>query len=254
MVEAIVALVGGVIVATIGVLAGRSAEARRQEFERQVAQEKRGEVVDRYRQPLASAAFDLESRLLNILEDDFLEIYAGPGSDRREMALKSTTFRLVQYFAWAELLRERVQLLKFPDDQATRSVERDVADVRRILNTDKLGALMIWRDEQRALGALLIDRTGDAPRVAGFAEYLAEYERFRSWCDPIEQTLLADRTAYAERIQLAQHALCDLVRELDPEELQYERDQIKYAAAPLPREEAEKRREALLRRSRQPVA
>ena len=252
MAEAIVAGVVGLIVAFIGVVAGRAAEARRQAHERELALERRGEVVDRYRHPLANAAFDLESRLGNILEDGFLEDYAAPGSERREVALKSTTFRFAQFFGWAELLREQVQLMKFADDEATRAVERNLADVRRILNTDKLGALMIWRDEQRAIGSLLIDRASDPPRMLGFAEYLAQYDRFRPWCDPIEQGLLGDRLAYAERLQLAQHALCDVVRELDPQSLQYEPGQIKYVAVPLPVDEAKRKRDGLLRRVRQP--
>ena len=127
MAEAIVALVGALVVALIGVVAGRAAEARRQAHERELALARRGEVVDRYRQPLANAAF---------------------------------------------------------------------------------------------------------------AEYLAQYDRFRRWCDPFEQGLLGDRLAYAERLQLAQHALCDVVRELDPQSLQYEPGQIKYVAVPLPVDEA----------------
>src|SRR5262245_49072609 len=75
------------------------------------------EVLKRYREPLAAAAFDLQSRLYNILTMDFFETFGG--KERGDEALTTTLFRLAQYFGWSEILRRDIQFLSFPEDDDT---------------------------------------------------------------------------------------------------------------------------------------
>ena len=79
------------------------------------------EVLTRYREPLAAAAFDLQSRLYNILRLDFFR-KVGNSQALTEEALRTTLFRLAQYFGWTEILRRDIQFLSFPEADETRRV------------------------------------------------------------------------------------------------------------------------------------
>jgi hypothetical protein len=70
-------------------------------------------ILTRYREPLVSAAFDLQSRLFNILEQHFLLNYLGQRADehRRKVALESTLYWFAQYFCWREILRQDTSFL-----------------------------------------------------------------------------------------------------------------------------------------------
>ncbi|MDP8909325.1 MAG: hypothetical protein M3N47_09480, partial [Chloroflexota bacterium] len=80
-------------------------------FDRELQAE---EVLTRYREPLAAAAFDLQSRLYNILELNFFDKFGG-SHPRAEEAIRTTLFRLAQYFGWTEILRRDIQFLSFPE-------------------------------------------------------------------------------------------------------------------------------------------
>ena len=104
------------------------------------------------RWPLAAAAYDLQSRIYNILRMDFFGKW-GNANEHSEDAITSTLFRLAQYFGWTEILRRKIQFLSFPEDEETRKVARLQSDIAHCFLTDSYGlTLMIWSDEQRARG------------------------------------------------------------------------------------------------------
>jgi len=179
----------------------------------------REDVLTRYREPLAAAAFDLQSRLYNVLRlGFFVKFDAG---DRSEEALRTTVFRLAQYFGWTELLRRDIQFLSLSEDGDTRRVaelQREIA--RRFLNDGDGTALMIWSDEQRAIGERMIVEEHGKVLCMGYAT-------FRDHCDdtfgPLRRRLVAELgqdSAHA-RLRDVQHLLCDLVAALDPRGLRY---------------------------------
>src|SRR5215218_3638040 len=95
------------------------------------------EVLKRYREPLAAAAFDLQSRLYNILRKEFLERFGtGPLADE---AMWTTLFRMAQYFGWTEILRRDIQFLSFPEDDETRRVAHLQAEIARCFLDDERG-------------------------------------------------------------------------------------------------------------------
>ena len=113
MASAWIGFAGGVLAAVVSGFV----VLRRYRLERNARAE---EVLARYREPLAAAAFDLQSRLYNILELEFFEKF-GDG-ERAEDALRTTMFRFAQYFGWTEILRRDIQILSFPRDAETRRV------------------------------------------------------------------------------------------------------------------------------------
>jgi hypothetical protein len=188
--------------------------------------EKAEEILKRYREPLAGAAFDLQSRLYNILCKEFFETY--DGGERAEEALRSTLFRLAQYFGWSEILRRDIQFLSFPGDQVTKEVfdlQSDIAD--RFL-TDRLGhGLMIWSDEQRALGELMIVEGHDRALCMGYASFCEDREgAFAPWLERLRREL--PDTGSRDRMRELQHLLRKLVLTLDPRGLR-DLDKLKEA-------------------------
>jgi hypothetical protein len=215
-------------------LARSQAESQKQitrlQSELQVEQHKREALFERglraedvlstYREPLAAAAYDLQSRLYNILCMGFFAKW-GNGKPRTDDAIDSTLFRLAQYFGWSEILRRKIQFLSFPEDEETRKVARLQADVSHCFLTDGYGeGLMIWSDEQRALGeGMIVEEHGEVLCMG--------YARFRTHCDgtfSVHRERLrkeiGDPTVTA-RLRDAQHLLCDLVEALDKRRVRY---------------------------------
>jgi hypothetical protein len=181
------------------------------------------EVLTRYREPLAAAAFDLQSRLYNILRMNFFDKY-GEGHPRAEEALRTTLFRLAQYFGWTEILRRDIQFLSFPEDDATRRVAQLQSKIsKRFLTDTPSPALMIWGDEQRAIGELMIVEQYGKVLCMGYANFSERCDRaFATWRDRLH-TEVHDKAAQT-RLRDVQHLLCELVETLDAKRVRYTED------------------------------
>jgi hypothetical protein len=181
------------------------------------------EVLSRYREPLAAAAFDLQSRLYNILRLDFFDKF-GPSHARGEDALRTTLFRLAQYFGWTEILRRDIQFLSFPEDEDTRRVAHLQSGIARCFLRHELGpALMIWSDEQRAIGERMIVEEHGKVLCMGYATFRERCDDvFADWCERL-RTELPEGSGHV-RLREAQHLLCDLVETLDARRVRYTED------------------------------
>jgi hypothetical protein len=188
-------------------------------FERELRAE---EVLTRYREPLAAAAFDLQSRLYNILRLNFFAKF-GPG-ERGEDALTTTLFRLAQYFGWTEILRRDIQFLSFPEDADTRRVAQLQSSIARRFLTDDYGtALMIWSDEQRAIGERMIVEEHGKVLCMGYATFRERCDDpFAIWRERLRGEI-ADESARARLLDV-QHLLCELVETLDARQVRYTQD------------------------------
>lgn len=180
------------------------------------------EVLTRYREPLAAAAFDLQSRLYNILRLAFLDKFGG--SERGEQALRTTLFRLAQYFGWTEILRRDIQFLSFPEDEDTRRIAHLQSEIARgFLRHDYGPALMIWSDEQRALGERMIVEEHGKVLCMGYATFSDRCDdTFAPWRERLSAEL-AEESAQA-RLRDVQHLLCELVETLDTRRVRYTQD------------------------------
>ena len=104
---------------TISVWSARTAwlqneleERRRQASKEELVEE----VMSRYREPLR-AAFDLQSRIYNIVGQGFLHRYLQLGDPpNQEYACRNTMFVVAEYLGWVmEILRRGVQFLDLGD-------------------------------------------------------------------------------------------------------------------------------------------
>lgn len=167
------------------------------------------------------AAWDLGDRIDHIRNRRFLD-YLAEGGGLAHGAKLATLFRFAHYFGWREVVRTQVQLLRFENEQDTRLVAGFLADVMRVLASDRLAGTcaMLWLDEQRAIGELMTtDRDGAPTSVRGHATFHRNYEElFAPWMERFAEGLLGSRAVESERLRLLQWALFGVVLLLDEEQ------------------------------------
>jgi hypothetical protein len=210
------ALIGGVaglLTGGLGVYAAQ-AQARRE------SRAAREDVLARYRDPLVSATFDLQDRVQNLLrpDDDSICVYLEDRA-RKELTIRSTLFRIAQYFGWMEIMRREIEFLPFEESSETQAVQEAMGAVARTFATDKYGTeFMLWREEQRAIGEHMAKGDVGALKCIGFAAFDSRYDDdFERWFKNTRVTL---ETGDFGKIRLAKlhHALIDLGKVLDPGE------------------------------------
>jgi hypothetical protein len=237
-VELLVAIIAGVVAlasAAITVL-GQSRNANRQHGWTKTARLEN--LLARYGDPLANAAYDLQSRLWNIGRSDFMSAFFLHGDDQeRDYAEKSTLWLAAQYFGWVEIIRRETQFLDLGDLERNRTLGGLLWAVRGAFATDAVTTtqLRFFRGEQRAVGEVMI-----VARAAAATETRADpmgYAQFRKnleqgifnpwgsrWSAGIEE--FASSASADPRVRLIQNALVDLVSFLDPHALRYPRSRL----------------------------
>jgi hypothetical protein len=225
VVVAIVALVGAVlsaVIAVYGQLRSTSLVGRREAEA----------VLAKYREPLVGAAYELQGRLWNILELNFLQKYYLAGDDaQKEYAVQNTLYVVGQYLGWSEILRREIQFLNFSDSAKTRVVaerQRRIVEVFQLDDPDLGRPFLIWRGEQHAIGELMIDRDTGPAQCVGYAKFLEHEEPgFRRWFARLEGEIAEVANGSNRRLVELQHALVDLIRELDPKAMRYSDNELR---------------------------
>ena len=222
-----ISLVGLLLVAVIGLLGNMLLEKRRALNESQKA-------LAKYSEPLLGAAYELQARLWNILKQDFLERYHTAGDDaQKAYAVDNTLYVVAQYFGWSEIVRRDLQFLSFSKTEQTRAVARVQQEIVEHFQDDdpKRGRpFLLWRGEQRAIGELMIDEASEGTRCLGYAAFVKRLRdadgdlEFRTWLGRLQADIETIGRAKSPRLVSLQHALVDLIRLLDPDELRYGRD------------------------------
>jgi hypothetical protein len=153
------------------------------------------EVSRKYRDPIALAALELANRLTRIcdsyppeyLDSQLLNIDAPKSAVnsaddpyyKRQM-LVSSVYRLCSFLGWIELYRQDTAFLE-PDEKlaisrvstAIYALRADLADGQLIDKRDweKWRDVLIFREEQRAIGESMITTSGANRTVIGFSEF-----------------------------------------------------------------------------------
>jgi len=231
----VVAVLIGLLAAVITAVAGYwVARYQQREHARQAEQARDDEavrVVRKYRDPLVRAAFDLQSRLYNIMIHDFLGKYYVRGSEAEKVyARDSTLFVVGDFLGWVEIMRREIQFLDLRDVTKNRELAlRLDAISHEFLRERPDTTFRIFRAEQRAIGELMIEtQAGGARECIGFAmfaERLSE-KSFGRWFDKLRadiELLAREPGQHFERIVLVQHTLLDLVEFLDPDDQYFPR-------------------------------
>ena len=200
-------------------LALQKAEADRRAETKQTAR--------RFREPLGRAAYELQSRIFNIIKGGFLTAYLEGGDDRtRSYAINHTLFVTAQYFAWTELIRREIQFIDLGADEETHQLAQLQHKIYSGWQTDKYNPLLrVFGGEQHAIGERMIWEGPRGPQCMGYASFL---DYLKSGPDPLICALRADVESLGARLQEAmprltelQHSLIDLVVFLDPEAVRF---------------------------------
>lgn len=188
---------------------------------RELAQEDAQKIVETYRRPLLASAVELKRRLGNVLHNDFLA-YLSADSRRSQIALLSTAYRVAAFLGLRELLSRKLTYLRYEDSERTTRLVALLEDVSTQFATDRFdfeppGCLMLWKDEQRAVGGLMLEIGGSG--ILGFEHFVANYETvYERWLGPFVADLRRDGVdSSTGRLAAIERSLADLIDHLDEE-------------------------------------
>lgn len=236
VISAVIAVLGAIATAALGYRAQAQLKSR-----------EHMDYMGRYRDSLLWAAFDLQSRIYNILNGfevsrhpDYrgvLEAFLVEGTDRQANYFKkSTAFVFAEYLGWVEIFRRDLQFLDLGDSKTNRQTMLLLAKVSGTLgaaSTSDTECFRIFRTDQRAIGELMIepDSKPGERRCIGYAAFCSTLaadgepaEWIQELIDHVE--LAAHQPDIAQvRLTLLQHQLIDLVNLLDREAQRFPSEQ-----------------------------
>ncbi|WP_335977072.1 hypothetical protein [Streptomyces sp. CA2R106] len=197
--------------------------------------------MDRYGASLVWAAYDLQTRLYNILHghvldretsrgSGFLTSFLTRGTDREaEFVRRSTVFVLAEYLGWVEILRRDVQFLDLGTSRLNSQVTLQISRIGSSLSKIDAASseLRLFRAQQRAVGELMIHPDGEPGRrrCLGYAEFCAKLDQdaaFAGWFGVLladVDRLAADTAPAVARLQVVQQQLVELIDLLDPKRI-----------------------------------
>ncbi len=200
-------------------------EAKEIRGERRSKQAAAEMTVTRYREPLLSAAFELQARIYNICRGRFF------GEDRSSYHVDHTLYVFAQYFCWREIIRQEIQFMDLGDTPATKDLTELLEGVTHAISATRPGLPMnfkLFRGEQRAIGEKMMVSMGTVAqgstshRCLGYASFVEALDRpeFDVWFTKLRTSieyLESSGTPDFGRLSLLQNALIDLIDLLDPD-------------------------------------
>ncbi|MDR7086995.1 hypothetical protein J2X11_001834 [Aeromicrobium panaciterrae] len=200
-----------------------SAKLRLEENRRE-KQESALAAAQRVYEPMAQAAAELQSRIYNIVENDWVTLtkrYEGHG----DYPTKSTAFLFAHYFGWVEARRQSV-LDSSGKGGRDDTVQNLIDGVTKIMRRgDDSEGFSFFSAEQRAIGELMFfwevvpDSGLRIPHVLGYAAFSTRYKddpAFREWFSPVDAGMARVAEGDNTRLIDIQGALVHLILELDP--------------------------------------
>ncbi len=224
--------------ALVAAFLGARASARQSQLQAEIEQqqairrklEERADLMGQVRDPLLWAAFDLQSRVYNIVAQRFLRVYQQSGAaEHKAYAQRNTLFLFAQYFAWVEIIRRSVHFLDLGSAKENREIVNHLSGVSSILTSGSFPDLsfLVFRGDQRAIGEIMIEsRSPEGLGCMGYAAFCANLDTedaFADWFKTLMRDideLVADETPRPRLITL-QHRLIDLINFLDPDSIRF---------------------------------
>ncbi|MGQ0716813.1 MAG: hypothetical protein ACT4NP_05740 [Pseudonocardiales bacterium] len=219
-----------VLISTVGAIVSVAISRRAAREERLSAAE---ELIRKFREPLLQAAFNLETRIYNMVELGFFGRFLGADStdSEKEYAVLNTMHVFAQYFCWVEIVRRESQFVDPRDDRINRTTA-DRLEAASDTFSDSIGIeekrFRFFRGEQRALGEMMLVQTGvstpGAPRweCMGYASFVRslEDEQMARWFRRLREDIgefAEDPANRDRRLRLIHQRLMDIIDILDPD-------------------------------------
>ncbi|NDJ18704.1 hypothetical protein [Myxacorys almedinensis] len=183
-------------------------------------------LMSKYRDPLLRSAIDLQSRLYNIHQQDFLQYFYHRSPSAQNYAIYNTLYVVAEYLAWVEILRREIQFLNLGDLELNRRLSELLVNINQAFAHYKGGdAFQLHNGEQRAIGEIMtVPRSSgesvgyDCMGYATFVKKMSDPE-FASWFAKLRDDI--DLMANAPKVNAAKLVLIhgrliDLIDFLDP--------------------------------------
>lgn len=189
-------------------------------------------TMERYRGPLVHAAYDLQSRIYNLICQNVINLYfvrnLGDGSEK-DYFIKNTMYLISQYFAWTEIIRQEIRFIEFQDSVTSRRLSALQDKIYSIWQSsgyyDSLG---IWAGEQRGIGELMLEKQDNHFVCIGYAKFLTLIEKEDNVLFlQLQKKVIIYFESIAhssKRLIDLQHSLVELLEFLDPEFSRFPRD------------------------------
>jgi len=163
IITAIIAAIVAVISASISIYGQtRAAQlvdrlAKRRETESREAQTTA--LMSKYRDPLLRSAIDLQSRLFNIHQQEFLQYAYQRSPADKDYAIQNTLYVIAEYLGWVEILRREVQFLDLGDLETNRRLSELLFNINKAFGSSGYGNIFrLYNGEQRAIGEVMLGR------------------------------------------------------------------------------------------------
>jgi hypothetical protein len=250
-VELIVAAASAVLSLFAGLFSAR-ANRRAKQFEYQLEKQRRYDdaaavaerILHQYRDPLLDAAQTLQSRMANIVANDYLGKFLHCGIPEEERYARDyTVFAVAEYVCWVEIVRRELRFLDVGDIDNNRKLLARLNQTQVTLQSDKIqGPFQVFRGRQRAIAEIMMVPTNatEGPRseclgYAAFTKRLDDDEDFAAWFSRLraEVDIVATRGRDDRLVQL-QNDLVDLINHLDPKLLRIPEDYRRRLTVPTP--------------------
>jgi hypothetical protein len=228
----VLALLAGALSLFNSVYATRLASRLEEEQRAKTKAELLSELMARYRDPLLQAAFDLQSRIYNIVEQGFLRTHYRNGTEStKQYARENTLYVLADFLGWVEILRREVRFLELGDEVANRAWTERLVAVRLTLLSDRYSPrFRLFNGQQRAIGEIMIKDDADDARLetVGYAGFIACQQKpeFDRWFVDLRADIdaLANEpdAGHEERLVALQGALVELIDLLDPNQVRFQ--------------------------------
>ena len=208
----------------------RRIEALRLEHENRKNADAKRREVSKYSEPLARAAYDLQSRMFNILKQNFVKAYLINGNDREKTyVVENTTFLVSQFLCWTEQIRRDIQFIDLDESAKSLELFRLQDSIYYLWGTDLHSPLFrLFAGEQRAIGEALIQTGPAGSECIGYGKFLQSFPAgSNALIDQVRsdvRALATDLRGARDRLTRLQHALVDLLGLLDPHQIRFSSD------------------------------
>lgn len=189
-------------------------------------------LMNKYRYPLIHAAYDLQSRIYNLVEHRIIEIYfindSGDGIDK-DYFINNTVFVIAQYFAWTEIIRKEIQFVEFCNNVSSKELSVLQDSIYSIWQSERYSDTFgIWAGEQRGIGELLIEKQGEHLTCIGYAKFLKlmnkKDELLLVQLESKVKAFMNSGKSDSTRLVCLQNALVDVLLFLDPDYIRFPKE------------------------------
>lgn len=186
-------------------------------------------LMNNYKGPLTHAAYELQSRIYNLIKLNIIETYFSSDDNysvEKNYFVKNTMFVIAQYFAWTEIIRKEIQFIEF--DNA--SISKELSDLQNAIyslwqSSNYSDTFVIWAGDQRGIGELMIEERGDKLTCIGYAHFLEmldEKDEFLfTQLESKVRDFLNPESSNSIRLIHLQNSLINLLDFLDPEYIRF---------------------------------